>query len=87
FGMIFDLYMPKIKWDNEQKAVKQNLNVLFGMFAAMVMIAVIAVPVIFIDMSFIVSVIYITVLPLLLAAISAYFVNRISSKCMLKLAA
>ena len=87
FGIIFDLYMPKIKWDNEQKAVKQNLNVLFGMFAAMVMIAVIAVPVIFIDMSFIVSVIYITVLPLLLAAISAYFVNRISSKCMLKLAA
>jgi ABC-2 type transport system permease protein len=31
FGIIIDLYNPKLKWDNEQKAVKQNVNVLISM--------------------------------------------------------
>ena len=31
-GIIYELYWPKLHWDNEQKAVKQNLNVLLGMF-------------------------------------------------------
>lgn len=30
-GVIIDLFNPKLHWDNEQKAVKQNLNVLFNM--------------------------------------------------------
>ena len=30
-GMIIDLNFPKLVWDNEQKAVKQNMNVLFNM--------------------------------------------------------
>ncbi len=31
-GIIFELFWPKLHWDNEQKAVKQNLNVVLGMF-------------------------------------------------------
>jgi ABC-2 type transport system permease protein len=31
-GIVFDLLNPKLHWDNEQKAVKQNLNTLFNMF-------------------------------------------------------
>ena len=30
-GIIIDLNFPKLNWDNEQKAVKQNMNVLFNM--------------------------------------------------------
>ena len=28
-GIVFDIISPKLIWDNEQKAVKQNMNVLF----------------------------------------------------------
>ncbi|OPZ94028.1 MAG: hypothetical protein BWY74_00895 [Firmicutes bacterium ADurb.Bin419] len=35
-GIIIDLLNPKLHWDNEQKAVKQNLNVLFNMLIGIV---------------------------------------------------
>jgi ABC-2 type transport system permease protein len=35
-GVIIDLFNPKLHWDNEQKAVKQNLNVLFNMLLSAV---------------------------------------------------
>jgi ABC-2 type transport system permease protein len=31
-GILIDLKSPKLNWDNEQKAVKQNFNLLFNMF-------------------------------------------------------
>jgi len=30
-GIFIDLYNPKLNWDNEQKAVKQNMNLLYNM--------------------------------------------------------
>jgi ABC-2 type transport system permease protein len=39
-GIIFDLINPKLNWDNEQKAVKQNLNVIFNMIASIIFAAV-----------------------------------------------
>lgn len=35
-GMFIDLNNPKLVWDNEQKAVKQNLNVMISMLLGMV---------------------------------------------------
>ena len=35
-GIIIDIHLPKLNWDNEQKAVKQNMNTLFNMLVAMV---------------------------------------------------
>ncbi|HHY81340.1 MAG TPA: hypothetical protein GX505_01515 [Clostridiales bacterium] len=32
-GLLIDLYNPKLDWDNEQKAVKQNVNVVYNMLA------------------------------------------------------
>jgi ABC-2 type transport system permease protein len=29
--ILLDLYNPKLDWDSEQKAVKQNLNVVYSM--------------------------------------------------------
>ncbi len=34
-GMLIDASNPKLKWDNEQKAVKQNMNLVFNMLAGM----------------------------------------------------
>ncbi len=33
-GIIIDLYFPKLNWDNEQKAVKQNMNVILNMLVS-----------------------------------------------------
>jgi ABC-2 type transport system permease protein len=30
-GLLIDIFQPKLDWDNEQKAVKQNLNVIWSM--------------------------------------------------------
>ncbi|NMA84138.1 MAG: hypothetical protein GX962_09795 [Epulopiscium sp.] len=35
-GIIIDLYHPKLDWDSEQKAVKQNINVFFQMLIVLV---------------------------------------------------
>ena len=45
-GMLIDLNFPKLHWDNEQKAVKQNMNLMFNMLIATVVAAVIVIPVI-----------------------------------------
>ncbi|TNJ65560.1 hypothetical protein FE784_14130 [Paenibacillus hemerocallicola] len=33
-GIMIDLWLPKLVWDNEQKAVKQNMNGLFNMLVS-----------------------------------------------------
>lgn len=35
-GIMIDLWSPKLNWDNEQKAVKQNMNGLFNMLLQLV---------------------------------------------------
>ncbi len=40
-GMIIDLARPLLKWTNPQKAIKQNLNVLFAIFADLGVLAII----------------------------------------------
>ncbi len=36
-GILIDLNFPKLVWDNEQKAVKQNFNVILNMMASVIM--------------------------------------------------
>jgi hypothetical protein len=36
-GLIIDILRPKLDWDNEQKAVKQNLNVILSMLASILL--------------------------------------------------
>jgi ABC-2 type transport system permease protein len=45
-GIIIDLNFPKLHWDNEQKAVKQNMNLLVNMLISMVVAAIVLVPVV-----------------------------------------
>lgn len=37
-GLLVDLYNPKLNWDSEQKAVKQNVNVLYNMLIGLILL-------------------------------------------------
>lgn len=43
-GILVDLFYPKLQWDSEQYAVKQNLNVLIVMFLGLVLVLLLVVP-------------------------------------------
>lgn len=43
-GMLIDLKFPKLHWDNEQKAVKQNMNVVITMLIACAAAAAVVIP-------------------------------------------
>jgi ABC-2 type transport system permease protein len=36
-GLLIDIYHPKLVWENEQQAFKQNLNVVLSMLTAIVL--------------------------------------------------
>jgi ABC-2 type transport system permease protein len=36
-GLLIDILHPKLDWDNEQKAVKQNINVIWAMLSSILM--------------------------------------------------
>ena len=66
-GIIFELYWPKLHWDNEQKAVKQNMNVLYGMVAALIVAGLAIAPVILFELSLPVAVGILVLGPVLMA--------------------
>lgn len=41
-GLIIDIHWPKLDWDNEQKAVKQNFNALFTILISVLLVGAIA---------------------------------------------
>lgn len=43
-GILIDLYNPRLDWDNEQKAVKQNINVLYSIMIGMGLAAASIIP-------------------------------------------
>ncbi|WP_234124629.1 putative ABC transporter permease subunit [Clostridium hydrogenum] len=45
-GILIDIRFPKLEWDNEQRAVKQNLNVLFAVVPAIIAGAVTVIAVV-----------------------------------------
>jgi ABC-2 type transport system permease protein len=42
-GLLIDLIKPKLNWDNEQRAVKQNMNVMLMMLGGMALTAAIGI--------------------------------------------
>ena len=51
-GILFDLARPKLHWTDEQKAVKQNMNVLYAMGISMVLAALACVPAVLLQIHF-----------------------------------
>lgn len=82
-GIIFELYWPKLNWDNEQKAVKQNLNVLYGMAVSLLYAALFAVPAIVWQLSLAVTALFIGAGSLLLSLAVFSLLLRILPRRML----
>jgi ABC-2 type transport system permease protein len=82
-GMIIDLARPLLKWTNPQKAIKQNLNVLFAVFADLGILAVLGFFIIFlaksgVSASGILFIVFATVV--LLSLFSCLFLLRMVDK-------
>lgn len=76
-GIILDLKFPKLNWDNEQKAVKQNLNVLFNMLIAFIFGGSLVFSVVKFKMNYAAAVIFILVVVLALNVLGYYILNNI----------
>ena len=79
-GILFDLLWPKLHWDNEAIAVKRNMNVLFGMLAALFIAGLIAVPIIYFKLPFTAAAVVIILVPLALAAGLTLVIRRAAPK-------
>lgn len=64
-GVLIDLHSPKLVWDNEQKAVKQNFNVFISMLISIPFAGIGAGLIIFINKHFAISFIVLAVVLLL----------------------
>lgn len=61
-GIIIDIYNPKLGWDNEQRAVKNNLNILFAVVPAIIMAAITIIAAVVFNPSYIVTFIAIVII-------------------------
>ena len=58
-GMTIDLYYPKLNWDNEQKAVKQNFNIVGNMILNIIIAFITAIAFIEINLNLITTIFFI----------------------------
>jgi len=58
-GIILDIFNPKLVWDSEQKAVKQNLNLLFHMIIGVLVAGLTILVVVKFQLTFIITMIFI----------------------------
>lgn len=56
-GMVLDLFNPKLNWENEQKAVKQNINLIVNMLISVIVTVICIVAVVFLDLTLLQAVI------------------------------
>ena len=86
-GIIIDIKRPKLTWDNEQKAVKQNLNVLINMVIAIIGGILVIVPIIIINLNPLVSVIILFSVYGLINLIMYSYLKKNSDRLFMKLEA
>lgn len=51
-GILLELKFPKLNWDNEEKAVKQNLNYMVVMFGSIILAGAVVVLIVLLTLSF-----------------------------------
>jgi ABC-2 type transport system permease protein len=84
-GVIFELFWPKLNWDNEAFAVKQNMNVLYGIMLALALAGLVIVPIVALQLKLLPAALLIIILPLLLSLVLAVLVRRLASRRILAL--
>ena len=77
-GIIFELYWPKLHWDNEQKAVKQNMNVLYGIAISMLLAGLVIAPIVVFKLSLPVAAVLLIAVPLVISAALMWILRRIT---------
>lgn len=82
-GIIFELYWPKLNWENEQKAVKQNINVVFGMLFSFMFAGLGLAPIIVLKPSLPLALVYLIGVPLLADGVLVAILLRLGPKRML----
>ena len=84
-GIIFELYWPKLNWDNEQKAVKQNLNVIYSMLTAILLAALAVAPIAAFSLTLLPAVLLSVVMPLVISLGLGLLIRRIGPKLILSI--
>ena len=84
-GIIIDLYNPKLHWDNEQKAVKNNLNLLLSMVICIAFGGLTAFAMIKLNLNLIQVVVSLVAVYGLLDSLLYLFLKKIGSKIFSKI--
>lgn len=77
-GIYFDLLWPKLNWDNEQKAVKQNVNVLFGMLVPILLAGLMLGLVIGLELTLMPAALLTLLLPWLLVLVGHQLLRKVA---------
>lgn len=76
-GIIFELHWPKLHWDNEQKAVKQNMNVLYGILTSVLFAGLVLTPVLLLKLTLLSTALVVILGPLILSAGLLAYLRRL----------
>lgn len=79
-GFFFDLLWPKLHWDNEQTAVKRNVNLLYCMLSSLLVAVLLGVLVYFLNPGYEISLLILVVVPLLISAAFIAYLRRNAAK-------
>ena len=77
-GIIFEMFWPKLNWDNEQKAVKQNLNVLYGILLAMLLAGLFLAPTVALSLNWLQTTLLITLGSMLISVLLLVVIRQIA---------
>jgi len=84
-GIIIDLYNPKLHWDTEQKAVKNNLNLILSMVICIAFGALTAFAIIKLNLTMIQVVVSLVVVYGLIDSLLYLFLKKVGSKIFSKI--
>ena len=77
-GIIFEMFWPKLNWDNEQKAVKQNLNVLYGILLAMLLAGLFLAPTVALSLNWLQTTLLIALGSMLISVLLLVVIRQIA---------
>lgn len=79
-GMIMELAWPKLIWDNAQKAIKQNLNVMISIFGEMIILYALVALVITVLKEPLTGYLALTIVPVVMSVVLYNFLKRYLQK-------
>ena len=78
-GLIIDISKPKLVWDKEAEAVKQNFNAVLGMLACLLLSVIYSIPVALYLVGFLSEIVTMILMPVVIGiciVITKYLLNK-----------